>query len=145
MRGEDWLVFPPTFPKPEVWEQLKKARTIAQIENAARGIGELNSEFASSTPWALNPAGAVSQFAKDVLEAKRLPHYPRTGRERSDDKRIVFLAKVMAGLTLGLRPITAVKRLSHWTWTRDWAEKSLREFVEREAQRFRERGGLKKP
>jgi hypothetical protein len=146
MNGQDWLVFPPTFPKPEVWEQLKKARSVAQIEEAARGIGELASAFASSTDWAQKPAGALSHFAEGILDAKRLPHYPRKSRTRSDDKRIVFLAKVMAGLTLGLRPITAVKRLSRWQWPKDWAEKPLREFVERQSRKFQEQhGGLKKP
>jgi hypothetical protein len=136
MNGQDWVVFPPTLPKPEVWEQLKKARSVPQIEEAARGIGELESEFASSTTWAQNPAGALSHFAEGILEAKKLPHYPKKNRPRSDDKRVVFLAKVMAGLTLGLRPITAVKKLSHWQWPKDWAEKPLREFVEREGQKF---------
>jgi len=135
MNGEDWLIFPPTFPKPEVWEQLKRARTVRHIEEAVHEIGDWLSGFGSSTEWA-NPAVALSYFAKGLLDAKRLPHYPRTGRDRSDDKRVVFLAKVMAGLTLGLRPITAVKRLSHWYWPKDWAEKSVREFVEREKQKF---------
>jgi hypothetical protein len=145
MEGQDWLVFPPTFPKPEVWEQLKKARSVPQIEQAASGIGELEATFSSSTAWAQNPAGALSHFAEAILEAKRLPHYPRKSRARSDDKRIVFLAKVMAGLTLGLRPITAVKKLSRWRWPKDWAEKSLREFVERQSRIFQDQqGGLKK-
>jgi len=144
MHDQDWLVFPPTFPKPEIWEQLKKARSLLQIETAAHSIGELESAFASSTTWAQNPAGALSHFAEGILEAKKLPHYPRKNRPRSDDKRIVFLAKVMAGLTLGLRPITAVKRLSGWQWPKDWAEKSLREFVEREERKFQAHGGLKK-
>jgi len=132
MTTEDgWVIHRPVMPKPAVWEQLRRARTVAQIKAAARGIGKLRSCFASSTPWAQNPAGAFRHYAEDILAAKRLPNYPRTQRPRSDDKRVEFLAKTMAGLTLGLAPITSLKRLSHWRWPKDMAERGLKEFVER--------------
>jgi hypothetical protein len=126
----DWCIFPPVMPKPKSWEQLKRARTVSQVKLAATGIGELQATFTSSTSWALNPAGALCRYAEEILAAKRIAHYPRTGRQRSEDKRVVFLAKVMAGLTLGLAPITAVKRLSKWHWPRDWVEKSQQELSE---------------
>lgn len=125
-----WVIFRPTYPKPEVWEALKKARTPRQVKKTARRIGELRSAFTSSTPWAQKPHDALSCFAKGFLDAKDLPNYPKTDRTKSDDKRVQFLAKVMAGLTLGLAPITAAKRLSHWHWPADWAERPLQEFVE---------------
>lgn len=121
--GEEWLFSKPTYPKREVWEQLKKARSVDQVKRAARRIGKLRLAFSSSTKWALNPAGALSTYAKGFLAAKELASYPRRPekiRKRSDDKRVVFLAKIMAGLTLGLAPITARKRLSNWSWPKDW-------------------------
>lgn len=126
-----WSIKRPLAPELEVWAQLTKARTVSQIRKAARRIGELEAEFGSSTDWMKNPAGALSHYAEGILVAKELPHYPRTDRKRSDDKRVVFLAKVMAGLTLGLAPITAIKRLSHWSWPRDWAETALKDNAER--------------
>lgn len=137
MTTEDgWVIFRPVMPKPAVWEQLREARTVSQIKAAARGIGKLQSCFVSSTPWAQNPAGAFRHYAEGILLAKRLPNYPRTRRPRSDDKRVEFLAKTMAGLTLGLAPITALKRLSHWRWPKDMAERGLKEFVERSKKQF---------
>jgi hypothetical protein len=111
---QGWVIFRPVLPKPAIWEQLKRARTVPQIKGAARGIGKLQSAFVSSTPWGQNPAGAFRHYAEGILAAKRLPNYPKTNRPRSDDKRIEFMAKTMAGLTLGLAAITALKRLSHW-------------------------------
>jgi hypothetical protein len=128
----EWFIFRPTMPKPEVWEKLKKARSVEQVRHAVRAIGGLREAFTSSLEqWAQKPDKALSQYAREILVAKCLPHYPRTGRERSEDKRIVFLAKVMAGATVGLAPITAVKRLSHWSWPKDWAEKRIREMARR--------------
>jgi hypothetical protein len=125
-----WTFYSPVMPKPGVWKQLKKAHTSRQVKRAAQEIGDLQNIFTSSSAWSRDPAGALSHYAKGIHVAKKLPHYPRTDRPRSDDKRLQFLAKVMAGLTLGLAPITAVKRLSGWKWPKDWAERSLKEFVE---------------
>ena len=132
-----WVIFRPIMPKPAIWEQLKRARTVSQIKSAARGIGKLQSAFVSSTPWGQNPAGAFRHCAEGILAAKRLPNYPKTNRPRSDDKRVEFLAKTMAGLTLGLAPITALKRLSHWRWPKDSTERGLKEFVERSKNQFK--------
>jgi hypothetical protein len=134
--GKDWVIYRPVMPKPAVWEELKRANTVPHVKGAAREIGELRSLFVSSTVWAQNPAGALRHYAEGILAAKRLPHYPKTNRPRSDDKRVEFMAKTMAGLTLGLTAITAIKRLSHWRWPKDWSERSLKEFVERGKARF---------
>jgi hypothetical protein len=56
----------------------------------------------------------IRTHAHDLLSAKWMPNYPRTERTRSDDKRILFYAKILAGLSLGIAPATAVKRLAHW-------------------------------
>jgi hypothetical protein len=57
----------------------------------------------------------------------------------------VFLSKVLAGARLDLAPITAVKRLSNWHLSRDWAEKSLKEYVEWSRKQFEERGVAAEP
>jgi len=132
MKTKGWFISRPVMPKREIWQQLKTARTVDQVRKAARGIGNLRVAFTSSLEkWAQNPDRALCHYAKGVLTAKRLPHYPKTDRPTSDDKRVLFLAKVMAGLTMEIAPITAVKRLSHWQWPKDWAEKPLKEYVER--------------
>ena len=132
MKAKGWFIARPVMPKPEIWERLTKSRTASQVEKAAREIGDFRMLFSSSLEeWAQSPDGALSHYAEEIVAAMRLPHYPKTNRPRSDDKRVQFLAKVMAGSTLGLAPITAVKRLAHWHWPKDWAERPLKEFVER--------------
>lgn len=136
LKAKDWVVSRPVMPKAEVWQQLEKARTLPQVKHAAEKIGELGQVFASTTSWAQNPGGALTEYAGEVLKAKRLPHYPRTSRQRSEDKRIIFWAKVMAGATLGLAPITAVKRLAHWHFPKDWAESTLEDSKEKSGEGY---------
>jgi hypothetical protein len=73
---------------------------------------------------------ALELHGKQVLIGKSLPSYAKTDRKRSDDKRVVFLSKILAGARFGLAPVTAAKRLSHWNWPRDWAERTAKEFQE---------------
>jgi len=75
-------------------------------------------------------ADVLELHAEKILIGKRLPNYAKTDRRRSDDKRVVFLSKVLAGARLGLAPITAAKRLSHWHWPSDRSEKSAMEYLE---------------
>ncbi|HMK29502.1 MAG TPA: hypothetical protein VK473_07450 [Terriglobales bacterium] len=143
MKVKEWAVFRPIAPKPEIWDQLTEAHTVEQIQKAARAIGQFRQHFASTMEeWAQHPDKAISHYVKGIITAKQLPHYPRTKRGRSDDKRLVFLAKVMAGLTLDLAPITAVKRLSRWSLPKDWADKAIRENVEQERLQFLNKGGI---
>jgi hypothetical protein len=90
-------------------------------------------------------ADALDLYAEELLGGKRLPSYAKTDRPSSDDKRVVFLSKVLAGARLDLAPITAVKRLSNWHLSRDWAEKSLKEYVEWSRKQFEERGVAAEP
>ena len=46
----------------------------------------------------------IAANAKGFLEARMLPSYPRSTRPRSDDKRVAFFAKVLAGFELGVAP-----------------------------------------
>ena len=62
-----------------------------------------------------------------LVKAKRFPHYPKNPRPSSDDKRLIFFAKVLAGLEHGLAPLSATKRLSHWDFSKESLEKILTE------------------
>ena len=86
--------------RPEIWERLKTARSVAEIREIARGLRR---------PVLCS---LLRSHAEGFLRAKSLPHYPKSNRPRSDTKRIQFFAKVLAGLKLGIAPATATKRLA---------------------------------
>jgi len=146
MRAKEWLIFRPVMPEPEVWALLKRAGTASEIRVASRGIRDwMTKQFGANVlRWLpgdppLEFTDALDLYAEALLIGKRLPSYAKTDRPKSDDKRVVFLSKVLAGARYDLAPITAVKRLSHWNFPKDWAEKTLREFVEWSRKEFAER------
>jgi hypothetical protein len=124
LKDENWIVFRPTFPDPNAWEQLKRARSAREVQEAAQSIRRWERHFGPIVVWKELPK-AIRCHGIDILKAKMLPNYPKSKRPRSDDKRILFFAKVMAGLTLGIAAATATKRLGCWSWPKDWAEKPL--------------------
>ena len=140
--NDSWVISRPVFPNREAWEQVKKARTAEEIRRAADSIRRWAGQFHTSggLEWlttledaaGANFSGAIRAHALKLLRAKRLPNYPRLP-STNDDKRIQFFAKVLAGLTLGLAPATATKRLGHWRLSKDWAEKDREEFIKRHA------------
>jgi hypothetical protein len=132
-------------PEPEVWELLKRARTVAEVRKASQKIGAWMSLHGVSRwlPWlptvpAVEFCDALNVYAENVLIGKRMSSYAKTNRSKSDDKRVVFLAKVLAGARYGLVPITAIKRLSHWHLSSDTAERTLKDFISRSQQTFAE-------
>jgi len=103
------------------WEKLKRARTQKEMWQAAKSIrnwarclprGEQRQKF----------PGFILAHANDLLRAKGMSSYPGDqDRGKSDNKRIIFLAKVLAGLMFGLSPSYAIKRLAHWAYDeREW-------------------------
>lgn len=90
--------------EPEVWRQLVQAQTAEQVRKACE----------ESKRW-LNPKAGrpyvqlLHDKAEQFVRAKKYAYYPR--RASGDVKRIAFFARVMAGITLGISPITAVDRL----------------------------------
>jgi hypothetical protein len=134
------LFVPPIYPATEAWERMKRARTAAEMKMAARAVRRWESEWAKGIPqemlgapaeWRTGPhyyAKAIRTNADTLMRAKRLPHYP-SDPASNDDKRIAFFAKVLAGLTLGLAPLTATKRLSRWRWPHELAKGELRELA----------------
>jgi hypothetical protein len=121
---ENWIVFRPTFPDPNAWERLKRARSVKEVHEAAQSMRKWGRRFGPIVVWKELP-NAIRCHGNEILKAKMLPNYPKSKRERSDDKRILFFAKVMAGLTLGIAATTATKRLGCWSWSKEWAEKPL--------------------
>jgi hypothetical protein len=99
-RNKNWSFRPPAFPRPGIWKRLIKARTVADIRRIRREQYRVL-------------ASILYSHAEDFLRAKRLHNYPESNRPGSDDKRIQFFSKVLAGLKLGIAPATATKRLAH--------------------------------
>lgn len=113
----EWHITRPLPEAPEVWEQLKSARSSDDIAKFLAAV-EKRKTKEKCTPgnlWHALLHGA-REHASELLKARRLPHYPREEGERpsSDNKRIDFWAKVLSGTALGLAPATATKRLSRW-------------------------------
>jgi hypothetical protein len=139
-KGSDWVLSQPVFPNPSLWDQFKGVRSPAAALKAVRRI----------RTWANkpNPPGAhwawpgtlitiVTRQGREFLRAKRLPSYPRSNRPHSDDKRIEWFAKVLAGLEAGLAPATAVKRLGRVRFPKDEVARIRKEWearMETEAQ-----------
>lgn len=93
--------------EPDVWSALVSAKTADQVRHAC----------SQSKRW-LNPAWGgrpyvqlLSNSADKFVKAKRDRFYPRSARPSSDKSRIIFFARVMAGIECGIAPSTAVDRL----------------------------------
>ena len=130
MIAKGWHVSRPVMPELEIWLLLKRARSIGELYKLSSRIRRwMNKEFGVVGRWLpgdppLEFPDALDLYGEQLISSRRLPSYARTNRPSSDDKRIVFCSKVLAGARFGLAPITAVKRLSHWNYPKDWAEKA---------------------
>lgn len=137
MKSREWVISRPVMPAPEIWELLKGARTTEHIRKASREMSRwMATEYGPGVGrWLpgsppLELPDALELYSGQLLLGKRLPSYAKTKRPKSDDKRVVFLSKVLAGARFGLAPITATKRLSHWDWPKDWDERKMKEFLD---------------
>jgi hypothetical protein len=94
--------------EPRIWGRLLRAETVNQVRSTAY----------SSRYW-LNPrrrGGRVwlrvlSKQADQFLRAKEDPRYPRSNRPSSEDKKLRYLARALAGISLGVSYRTAVDLL----------------------------------
>jgi hypothetical protein len=150
MNAKGWHVSRPVMPEPEIWSLLKQARSTAEIRKLSPRIRIwMTREFGPGLGrWLpgdppIEFADALELYSEQLISSRRLPSYARKNRPSSDDKRIIFCSKVLAGARFDLAPITAVKRLSHWNFSKDWAEKPLRNLVELSNKQFAERGPVK--
>lgn len=105
IRGKENFIFAPPYPAhPELWNQLKRARTVSEVEEATDHIAKM----IPTAHWR-----ALRSHAREFLSAKKLHHYPKSRRRpSSDDKRLQFIAKVWSGFMQDISPATATKRLS---------------------------------
>jgi hypothetical protein len=117
IKGKGWITSPAIAAAPNIWEEMKRADSVKEIQKAARRIRRWASQYRPGSIWETRFPDALVAHADKVLSAKQLPNYPKAPeaeRPRSDDKRIEFLSKVLAGVMLDIAPITSAKRLSHW-------------------------------
>jgi hypothetical protein len=91
--------------EPILWRALVGAKT----ENEVRKV------CSSSKRW-LNPKWDGRIYVQDLydgalqfVQAKKDQYYPR--RQSGDEKRVVFFARAMAGISLGISPRTSIDRL----------------------------------
>ena len=149
LEKEEWSYWPPWYPEPEIWKQLKHARATTQVRQTLRKFRKWWTDFDPSNAFVFttlesaDPLGAVASHAGELVKAKRMPNYPRSRRDRSDDKRIEFFAKVMAGLVFGLSPSYATKRLAHWHCPKTNLHKIYAERVRWISQHGKDKGNEK--
>ena len=107
----EWYVTRPLPEAPEVWKQLKRARSNSDIVQFLAEVEKRKTkeECIPGNLWHTLLHGA-REHASELLKARHLPHYPREEGERpsSDNKRVDFWAKVLAGAALGLAPATGL-------------------------------------
>jgi hypothetical protein len=105
-----------------LWKALKRARSARQVRRICRQSKhwlKWKSEFVRDgvvRGYAQSPSAcpkALYDHAEEFCQAKRDDRYPDSDRPSSDDKRIEFFARVMAGLSLlePIAPATAVDLL----------------------------------
>jgi hypothetical protein len=110
------VITPPIPSERRLWEALKRAGTATQVRRiCSRSKRWLKPrlEFGSGSfmePWPFRRV--LYRDAEKFCRAKFDPRYPRQDNRKSGDyRRIEYLARVLAGLTLRLAPSTAVEML----------------------------------
>lgn len=90
----------------EIWDDLIRAKTQAAVHRACEQWSKLSDVRASGLiPFPEHVHANADQF----LSMKRNTRFPRSNY--GDDARIDYLARGMAGVLVGVSPITAVERL----------------------------------
>jgi hypothetical protein len=90
----------------EIWDNLIQARTHAAIRKACEQWSKLSDVRASRLiPYPEHVRANTGQF----LSMKRNERFPRSNY--GDDARIEYLARGMAGVLVGVSPMTAIERL----------------------------------
>jgi hypothetical protein len=99
-----------------LWNALKRAQTAAQVRRIVSQSKEWlrprlefpDGSYMEQWPFRRALYTRAAEFCKSKI-ARRYPR--RDKRESGDYRRIEYLARVLAGLTLGISPSTAVERL----------------------------------
>jgi hypothetical protein len=99
-----------------LWEALKRAQTASQVRRICSRskiwlkprLEFPDGSFMEYWPW----RRVLYRDAEKFCHAKRDPRYPERDKRKSGDyRRLEFLARVLAGLTVGLASSTAVEVL----------------------------------
>lgn len=105
-------IIPGRPPERDIWEALKRARTAAQVRMACSRskiwlISRIDLPGGGFMDWSWSPMPmALYRHADLFCKAKRDRRYPsRDDRETGDYRRIEYLGRVMAGLSLD-KPIS---------------------------------------
>ncbi len=112
-----YLVFLPIPQRKDLWDALKRARQKGEMERVVEEIVR----WIPPIPGYQSFRDVLKKRGADLLQAKRLWIYPRNRkRSTSEEKRIAFFAKALAGLMFSIAPATAAKRLSRWKVPKLW-------------------------
>jgi hypothetical protein len=95
-----------------IWDALVRARTGEAVRQACEQWEHLADVRAAG--MAIYPAHVISN-ADAYLELKRNPRFPRSSY--ADDSRLEYLARGMAGVMVGVSPLTAIERLRNMKHT----------------------------
>jgi len=99
---QDLMILSPRVPaEPRIWERLKKARSPGQVRCIFRDSNHLKKYQKAS----------IRNFADKIASALISKECPKSDRASSDEKFLLYLARVMAGVCMGYKPSTAVRML----------------------------------
>lgn len=109
----------------EIWRRLWQARSLSALEDACsqwKSLGEkAGRALAAGTELDVDQSDyTMANFptlllenAKDFLAMKRNVRFPAK-HDGADDSRLDYLARGMAGIMIGVSPITAIERLRNF-------------------------------
>jgi hypothetical protein len=92
--------------EPQVWEELKLARSANQIRKACDASTFWLNSRACPYPYVVDLRANASTF----LRGKRY-RCPNSNRPSSKKKLVAHFARVMAGITVGISPARAIDRM----------------------------------
>ena len=93
----------------EIWEALIRAHTVEAVQEACQRwecLADVQAKGFASSP------AFVSSHAEQFLRMKRNRRFPRS--DYSDESRLAYIARGMAGMMMGLSPMTAIERLRNF-------------------------------
>lgn len=118
LKAQGYRIGWPLYRSPNIWNELKRAISTKQMSKTVKSLREWRRRESLS----FGSDELLRNLQRDpriLLRAKRLPNYPRR-QETNDNKRVIFIAKVLAGLEMGRKPLYATKMLSHWRCDNYW-------------------------
>jgi len=114
------LVFPSLNAQPKLWSGLKEAHSAKALLRIGEVIYQWLADAQPGIAETPEYRTTLCERSEEILSVRGLWNYPRTNRPKSDDKRIEFYAEAFAGLSSGVSPATATKKLARWIPPRLW-------------------------